>query len=155
MIREQKHRLSPELYCGNIIGAFTACITGRVSILNKIEVFSAISQIFFDSLNSCGCNAHVYLFMPDHCHLLIQGNDHNSDLLRFMKHFKQRSGFWFSKNIPGIKWQKDFYDHILRNDEDIKKQVYYILENPVRKRLVDTWKDYPYKGSTIYNFEEW
>ncbi len=155
MIRERKHRLSPELYCGNIIGAFTACLRGRASILNKTDVFSAISQMLFDSLNSHGCNAHVYLFMPDHCHLLIQGNDHNSDLLGFMKNFKQRSGFWFSNNIPGIKWQKDFYDHILRNDEDIKKQVHYILENPVRKRLVDTWKAYPFKGSTIYNFEEW
>lgn len=40
-------------------------------------------------------------------------------------------------------------------DDDIEKQVYYILENPVRKGLVNNWKEYPFKGSTIYNFEKW
>jgi len=48
-----------------------------------------------------------------------------------------------------------FYDHILRKDEDIPKQINYILQNPVRKGLVKNWKDYPYKGSTLYNLNEW
>lgn len=56
---------------------------------------------------------------------------------------------------PAIKWQKDFYDHILRKDEDVKKHVMYILNNPVRRGIVENWKDYPYKGSTKFNFYEW
>lgn len=93
--------------------------------------------------------------MPDHCHLLIEGKTTDSDLIRFMKDFKQKSGYWLSKNAAGIKWQKDFYDHILRRDEDIKKQVCYILENPIRKGFADNWKEFQFKGSTMYNFNEW
>ncbi len=164
-IRERKHRLSSTLYYGEIVVSFTACIADRVPIFNSMEVFLPITQILLDSLNRWNCDAHVYLFMPDHCHLLVQGNTNNSDLLGFMKDFKQRSGYWLSKHVVNtqakacayhtVRWQKDFYDHILRKDEDINKQVYYILENPVRKGLVNDWKEYPFKGSTIHNFEKW
>ncbi len=154
-IREQKHRLSPALYLGRIIVSFTAGVADRTPVFNGAKVFHSMSQIFIDSLKQWKCDAHVYLFMPDHCHFLIQGNTDDSNLLRFMKDFKQRSGYWFSKNMAGISWQKDFYDHILRKDEDIKKMVYYILGNPLRKRLIDNWKEYPFKGSTIYDFEKW
>jgi hypothetical protein len=50
---------------------------------------------------------------------------------------------------------KNFYDHIIRNDENYEKVIYYILNNPVRAGIVDHWKKYPYKGSTVYNFDEW
>jgi hypothetical protein len=43
----------------------------------------------------------------------------------------------------------------MRQDEDINEQIKYILENPIRKGLVDDWKEYPFKGSTIYNFDGW
>jgi len=144
-------------------------------MFNSAEIFDSLSNILVDSLREWNCDAHVYLFMPDHCHLLIQGNTDDSDLLGFMKNFKQRSGYWFSTqakacgyqklidgsrnlqvaNVDKIRWQKDFYDHILRKEEDINKQVYYILGNPLRRRIVSNWKEYPFKGSTIHDFKEW
>jgi len=51
--------------------------------------------------------------------------------------FKQKSGFWFSKNYPELKWQKDFYDHIIRNDKDIENQIYYILKNQMRENIIE------------------
>jgi hypothetical protein len=54
-----------------------------------------------------------------------------------------------------IKWQKDYYDHILRKKENLNIHIKYILNNPVRAGLVDYWKQYPYKGSTLYNLENW
>jgi len=158
-IRERKHRLSPTLYFGQIIISFTGCIKGRIPILNDIQVFDALTKILIETLNRRHCDAHVFLFMPDHFHLLIQGKGDDSNLLDFMKDFKQRSGYWLSdrslKAAATAKWQKDFYDHILRKDEDIKDQVTYILKNPIRRGLVNDWKEYPFKGSTIYNFDGW
>jgi len=157
-VRERKHRLLPEFYCGKVIVSFTASLKDRLPLLNKTRTFSHLSRILLDALDRGNCDAHIFLFMPDHCHLLVEGRKEDSDLLRFMKEFKQRSGYWFSKSMPTlqtIKWQKDFYDHILRNDEDVQKHVFYILENPIRKGLVANWKEYPFKGSTLYNFDEW
>jgi len=43
-------------------------------------------------------------------------------------------------------WQRYFYDHVLRNEEDLKNVALYVLENPVRKGMVENWQDYPYCG---------
>lgn len=83
--------------------------------------------------------------MPDHCHLLIEGKSEESDLWQCVVNFKRKSGYWLARNHPLEEWQKDFYDHILRKDEDLIKQVRYILGNPLRKELVEDWRAYPYK----------
>lgn len=90
--------------------------------------------------------------MPDHTHVLLEGKDVEADVLDCLSDSKQKSGYWLGQHT-GVRWQKDFFDHILRKDEDIMKQVYYILNNPVRKGIVDSWKEYPYKGSTKYDLD--
>ena len=111
--------------------------------------------MLLDVLRESYCDALVYLFMPDHAHFLLQGKSEKADSLQAMYRFSQKSGFWLYRNYNHIKWQKDFYDHILRKDEDIIKHIRYILYNPVRKGLVEDWKEYPYKGSTVFQFEDW
>ncbi|MDZ7623878.1 MAG: hypothetical protein U5J96_05445 [Ignavibacteriaceae bacterium] len=69
--------------------------------------------------------------------------------------FKKKTGFWLYKNKPDYKWQKDYYDHILRKEEDLETLIKYILNNPVRIGLVENWKLYKFKGSTVYNLDEW
>jgi len=59
-----------------------------------------------------------------------------------------------SSNKSGIRWQKDFYDHVIRKHEDITTQIKYILDNPVRKGLVSSWQEYPFKGSIGCKMED-
>jgi len=59
-----------------------------------------------------------------------------------------------SKNKTNIEWQKDFFDHVIRRHEDIATQVKYILDNPLRKGLVSSWQEYPYKGSIGCEMED-
>src|SRR5204863_3513070 len=91
--------------------------------------------------------------MPKHLHALIKGLTPSSDLWRAIVRFKQRTGYWFSRNSD-IQWQKDFYDHLLRRDEDLANQVRYIVNNPVRRGLVEDWEDYPFTGSIGMNLKE-
>jgi putative transposase len=96
----------------------------------------------------------VYCFMPDHQHLIITGMRSDSDIRKVLVSYKQRTGFWMSINKPGMRWQKDFYDHIIRENENIGVYVRYILDNPVRKGLVSSWQDYPFKGSIGCKMED-
>ncbi len=114
-----------------------------------------MEDILLEALAKANCDAHVYTFMPDHCHLLMEGKSDESDLWQCVVNFKRKSGYWLARNEMSEEWQKDFYDHILRKDEDLTKQVMYILGNPVRRGLVEDWKAYPYKGSTLYDFNQW
>ena len=93
--------------------------------------------------------------MPDHMHLTLVGNDSKSNMKKCLEMFKQKTGYWLGKNFPEIKWQKDYYDHILRKQENLDINIKYILNNPVRAGLVDYWNQYPFKGSTVYNLDEW
>ena len=44
-------------------------------------------------------------------------------------------------------WQINYYEHVLRKAEDTKGVAYYIFNNPVRKGLVEDFKDYAFLGS--------
>lgn len=93
--------------------------------------------------------------MPDHVHMTLAGNDSNSNTKKCIDMFKQKSGFWLSQNYSYIKWQKDYYDHILRSEENLNIHIKYILNNPVRAGLVEYWKKYQFKGSTVYDLNAW
>ncbi|MBK8980991.1 MAG: transposase [Ignavibacteria bacterium] len=127
--------------------------------MEKIFINDYIFLIFRDMLTEAidkgDCEAVIYLFMPDHLHLVLQGMNKDSDVIKSADLFKQKTGYWFGQNMGCSKWQKDYYDHIIRNNEDLITHIYYILNNPVRAGLTDEWKKYKLKGSTVYNFDEW
>ena len=154
-MEEKKHRLEKEFYEGEKTVSFTLCIKDRREVFLNDNLFNVFSDFLLESIKKFDVNAMIYLFMPDHAHIILMGESKNSDVIASMNLFKQKSGFWFYENKKSTRWQKDYYDHIIRNDKDLKKQIYYILNNPVRKGLVDNWKDYKFKGSTVYNFDEW
>lgn len=87
----------------------------------------------------------AYCFMPDHLHLLVQGSD-RSNLIDFMKRFKQLSGFGYKTEAGKQLWQKSYHDHIVRRDEDLEAVAQYIFENPCRAGLVDDLALYPFSG---------
>jgi len=117
---------------------------------NCFFIYKHLSQ----ALKKNDFKAFLFLFMPDHLHLLIEAQDLNCDLEKFIKDFKQSSGFYFKKYTDHKLWSKSYYDHILRNNEYIENIIWYILNNPVRKNLVRFWYEYKYWGSTIYRKED-
>ncbi|MBI2890678.1 MAG: transposase [Nitrospirae bacterium] len=130
-------------------------MAGRKQVFTDASLFPSVDVLLKRSLAESECDSPVYLFMPDHAHVVLQGASESSDLWRCLVRFKQYSGYLLGQSSISARWQKDFYDHILRRDEDLARHVRYILDNPDRKRLVDNWKVYPFKGSTVYNLEDW
>lgn len=155
LIREKKHRLEKEYYIGKKIVSFTKCIKNREKIFIIDNIFLIFVKKIKDSLKTGKCEAIIYLFMPDHAHLILEGKYDDSDVIKSVESFKQNTGFWFGQNMNHSRWQKDYYDHIIRNCEDLKFQIKYILNNPVRAGIVVDWKEYKYRGSTIYNIDDW
>ncbi len=87
-----------------------------------------------------GFEVVAYCFMPAHVHILVVG-DHDAPLVRFVQHFKQATGHHSS----GL-WQRSFYDHIVRREEDLRDVARYIWGNPVRAGVVENMGEYPYSG---------
>jgi putative transposase len=154
-IREKRHRLPAHFYVGPCSVAFTVCVRDRICVFIDHETVDPLRQILYEAARHYGCEIYMYAFMPDHLHVIISTDNEEGDPLSAIKRFKQRSGRWFAQHRKGIRWQKDYYDRIVRSPRELKGHVYYVLNNPVRGGLVESWRQYPFVGSTIHDVSKW
>ena len=73
------------------------------------------------------------------------------DLPRFQNQFIKKydqNQFQFPKFI----WQKSFFDHYIRNDNDLNYHLEYIWRNPEKHGLTKNFEDYRY--SSYNNYED-
>jgi putative transposase len=82
---------------------------------------------------------HIFLLMPDHLHALISFPPSGKPIQNIITKWKE----WTSKTT-GVNWQRDFFEHRLRCDESRRQKADYILENPVRKKLVAQVEEWPF-----------
>jgi putative transposase len=124
MIKEKKHRLSQSFYQGNVRVTFTLCIQNKQPFFTDKAIVDKFIIFLKEAKEKHDCKIWAYIFMPDHIHLVVEGNSEKSDLWKTITLFKQKSGYWLAKNTKGLKWQKDFYDHIHRKDDDLIKSKF-------------------------------
>ena len=118
------------------------------------STFNTIESILIKTATDYSIVLPVYLLMPNHIHIITDSLTKETEPLKAINMFKQKTGYEFSQSFNEIKWQRSFHDHIIRDEEDLFEHVRYILYNPVRGNLVENWKDYKYKGSQVYNLNE-
>ena len=89
----------------------------------------------------------AYCLRPDHLHLALSPVDGGSSVPRLVQRFKSyTTRLAWQKGHPGVLWQRSYYDHIARREEDVLAICEYILANPVRKGLVEDAGLWRYAG---------
>jgi putative transposase len=79
----------------------------------------------------------AWVIMPDHVHLLINPKRQNLSAViqRIKMSFAKR--LMFRAGTPRAKvWQSRFWDHIIRDSDDMRRHLDYIHYNPVKHGLV-------------------
>jgi putative transposase len=81
----------------------------------------------------------IVLLMPDHLHALVSFSWEKKNGMQAVV------GDWkrYTARAFGIDWQRDFFDHRIRDEADGSDKWDYIRENPVRAGLVerhDQWQ---------------
>jgi putative transposase len=143
--KRKRNRFEREAYLGARSYFVTAATRDRYAAFVEVDVVSMCLQILEDAALKCGFSLLAFCFMPNHFHLLVEGSD-DSDLAKFMKSFKQRSSHAYRQMTGQTLWQKSYYDHIIRNEDDKRESFLYILQNPLRAGLVENIEDYPFLG---------
>ena len=141
-------------YTGQYRYFLTFCTFNRCRSFVNADVVATTLQQFRKTALEEGFELLAYCFMPDHAHLLVEGVSDASDLRRFSKLARQRSGGVHSRRTGRPLWQEGFYDRVLRDGEDIKNVARYLLNNPLRAGLVDSPISYPHLGSDRWTLEE-
>jgi len=100
----------------------------------------------------------AYTIMPNHVHLAIDTSiqlqnvaedyfaDNYIQIDKIMKYIKGGSAFEANKilNRKGQFWHHESYDHVIANDKELINIINYILQNPVKARLVEDWKNWKF-----------
>ena len=96
----------------------------------------------------------AYCVMPDHVHLFLEGTSEDADLRESVRAWKQRTAYDWKTRTGTRLWQPGFHDRVMREGDDTRQVMRYIVENPVRARLVTTAREYPWSGSSRYTLAE-
>jgi len=87
--------------------------------------------------------------MPDHVHMIFTPlvdveRAEIFSLARITKAIKGTSAHLINRQLgrPGRVWQEESFDRVLRVSEKVDEKTAYILNNPVRKGLVNFSEQY-------------
>ncbi|MEW6376823.1 MAG: transposase [Thermodesulfobacteriota bacterium] len=106
-----------------------------------------LAELFIETLYLCRKKYEFLLLsfvvMPEHFHAIIipQKGYMISSVMRkikslFVKKMREELGW------EGTFWQKSFYDFVVYTDKKLIEKFNYILQNPVRRGLVQKVEDY-------------
>lgn len=133
----------------------TICIKNREQILAKIDsinvgancvrpkiILSKIGTIIkyeIERMSSIYENIKIdeYVIMPNHIHIIINITGRTQfapTISRIIKQFKGK----ISKIIGYQLWQKNYYEHIIRDEKEYWRIKEYIVNNP------ENWKNDKY-----------
>ena len=152
--RRKKNRLPKEYYKDAQILSITICCAIKKAVFNSREIVNHHFEALKKALSNYEAELWAYCFMPDHVHFPIEGHSGN-DVLDSVKLYKQTRGYHYKQKTGHNLWHKSWFDHVLRRDEDIRKIVHYIFENPIRRGLTSDFRKYPFLGTDVVEIKEY
>jgi putative transposase len=81
-------------------------------------------------------HCRLCLLMPDHLHSIISFPN-EPGMKTVVGNWKKFVAVGF-----GVEWQRDFFDHRLRDHHELQEKTNYILMNPVRRVLCERVEDW-------------
>ena len=145
-------RLPDYDYSTNGAYFITICAHNRAKLFGDIGVNSLPKQLiikcFEDTILSFeGVSCPKFVVMPNHFHAIILidhfGLEGQTSLEKIVREFKSRSTVAYVNLVKDGKlppfdkkiWQRSYYDHIIRNEQDYLDIWQYIDNNPLQWQL--------------------
>ena len=133
---------------------FTVNLQNRASRLQTANI-DLLRQSYAAVQNEHPFETVAIVILPDHLHCiwkLLPGDADYSIRLRLLKDR-------FTKGLPegrrkpigrrtgerGV-WQRRFWEHLIRDDDDLEKHINYVHANPVKHQHVTEIDDWPYSS---------
>ncbi len=148
---------------------FTVVTYNRIKILCIPDNLDLLREVFRKTLMRHPFEIDAMVVMPDHLHCiwtLPQGDSDFSMRWRLIKSYFsrkcQKPVGWVEQSETQQKvpsrlkkkeqnvWQRRFWEHLIRNEQDFIRHVEYIHYNPVRHGYVTDPKDWEYSSFHRY-----
>jgi REP element-mobilizing transposase RayT len=157
-VHDDLPRLPPEFYCGEAYVHWTLTMEDRRTGWLIPVFYYKLREILAHAAFRYEFCCPIFCLMPDHMHLLWRGLSQTADQRKAMKFFRAQVNPLLER--LGARFQKQPFDHVLRNDER-QEQAFialadYIARNPERKGLVpmDGYRDYPFTSCLVPGYPD-
>ncbi len=144
--RRDSLRLRRFDYSAHRVYFVTIVVADRRQVFREQRLAEAILGRLLELRDRLGFKLYCYCLMPDHFHALIGTGDSGRSLGEICGAVKSLTTREYWRWHQGKLWQRQFYDHVVRNEIDFFETLEYIRMNPVRKGLVRTPDEWPYTG---------
>jgi len=114
------------------------CDAPGANHLCREDVGGAVLAAFAFNHERFVWHCRLALLMPDHLHGIL-AFPREPGMRKLMEDWKK-----FLARSQGISWQRDFFDHRVRNHHELMEKTSYIEMNPVRKGLCERAEDWPW-----------
>ena len=118
----------------------TVCVSERKKLLGRIlepkteaelptVVLSEIGKVV-EQYTGTISGIEKYVVMPNHVHMIVT-NAEGESISKKLQAWKSLITKQIGENI----WQRSFYDHVIRDEEDFRVRWKYIADNPSKWAL--------------------
>ena len=85
--------------------------------------------------------------MPNHVHALVEV--WQMPLSKILQNWKSITAVEANKILrrEGVFWQPEYWDRFMRDEEQMRKAICYIENNPVKCRLCTVPRDWPFSSA--------
>jgi len=137
----KKHRKNIRLknYDYTTNGAYfvTICTDFKREYIHKKERLIIEHELLMLQNRFKGTEIDFYTIMSNHIHFVLFLDNCAVSLSRIIQAFKSISTLQLKKSgfDQRVFWQRNFYEHIIRNKEALTKIRKYVMNNPIAERI--------------------
>ncbi len=115
------------------------------------DLASALIDLWAEARDRGDIALHGYVIMPDHYHVLVTLTRVTSISNVVRRAHSALARLVRSRTaVHGRVWQRRFYDHAVRDEEDWRTRLNYLHGNPVRAGLVESAAEYPWSSGRFW-----
>jgi putative transposase len=112
------------------------CVPRRKNQLCRSGTGDAVLAAIKHNHEKLAWHCRLCLLTPDHLHAVF-AFPREPGMQTVIKNWKK-----YVAGKHGVNWQRDFFDHRLRDHHEVDEKTSYILMNPVRKGLCERAEDW-------------
>ena len=112
------------------------CVPRDKNQLCRTDIDAAVLAAIKHNHKKLAWHCRLCLLLPDQLHAIL-ALPREPGMATVIKNWKK-----YVTGKHGVDWQRDFFDHRLRNHHEVEEKTSYILMNPVRKGLCQRAEDW-------------
>lgn len=136
----------PHLFISEAHYIITARTHRRELIFNSGPKLDQLQEIIFEQAQRFEWRLEAWSIFPNHYHLILQSPANPETLSALIRAIHSKSAVYVNKqdSTPGRQVWYQYRDTCLLTEVEYYTRLQYVLENPVRHRVIGNARDYPW-----------